>query len=428
MNNRISKLYLPILFLLLTFVGVNQWSDRPIGNTTVILALDVLILALLTIQMKFQRITFTEKGYLVVLLYLIWALLGFVRGLHVAENYWEYKSLVQNILILLLPICVYPFSNPDLLKRILRFWYVFATLAYIIFFYWHVGISQFYLGPVFFALAFLPLLKNNFWKLGFVILGVLLLTVNVYDARSQLIKSLVSLAVALSCIRLFRLKDFLLKFFYWLLLVIPLVFLYLGISGKYNIFDELWTDYEGVYTTTKIDEESGREKDIDLSSDTRTFIYTEVITSAINNGYVLFGRTPARGNDTYFFWDIAYDLTATKMDYNIKHERPKNEVCFPNIFTWLGLVGMLLYIAIYLWASFLGVYRSKNYYVKLCGLVVAFNFLYGWVENVTAFDILNFTYWIFISICLSSKFRSMTDEDFKSWYNSLFGIKISHQK
>ena len=116
------------------------------------------------------------------------------------------------------------------------------------------------------------------------------------------------------------------------------------------------------------------------------------------------------------------------MDYNIKHERSKNEVCFPNIFTWLGLVGMLLYIAIYIWASFIGVYRSKNYYVKLCGIVVAFNFLYGWVENVTAFDILNFTYWIFISICLSSKFRSMTDEDFKSWYNSLFGIKISHLK
>ena len=89
---------------------------------------------------------------------------------------------------------------------------------------------------------------------------------------------------------------------------------------------------------------------------------------------------------------------------------------------------MLLYIAIYVWAAYLGVYRSKNYYIKLAGLVVAFNFLYGWVENVTSFDILNFTYWTFISMCLSSRFRSMTDHEFKEWFNSLFGLKKSSTK
>lgn len=427
-SQRISKIYLPILFLLLTFISVNQWSERPIGNTATTFALDFLILVLLFLQMKYQRIAFTEKGYIVVSLYLLWALFGIVRGMRVAENYWEYKNLVQNSFVLFVPLCVYAFSFPNLLRNILRAWYVFAILAYVLFFYWQVGISQFYLGPVFLALSFLPLLKKKLWIVIILFIGILLLTVNVYDARSQLVKAAFSFAVALGCLKVFRLKDFFLKTAYWILLVTPVVFLYLGISGKYNIFDEMWTDYEGVYTTTKVDDESGREKEVDLSSDTRTFIYTEVIASAIDNGYVLFGRTPARGNDTNFFWDIAYDLTATHLDFNIKHERSKNEVCFPNIFTWLGLVGMLLYIAIYVWAAYLGVYRSKNYYIKLTGLVVAFNFLYGWVENVTSFDILNFTYWTFISMCLSSRFRSMTDHEFKEWFNSLFGLKKSSTK
>ena len=58
-SQRISKIYLPILFLLLTFISVNQWSERPIGNTATTFALDFLILVLLFLQMKYQRIAFT---------------------------------------------------------------------------------------------------------------------------------------------------------------------------------------------------------------------------------------------------------------------------------------------------------------------------------------------------------------------------------
>ena len=201
----------------------------------------------------------------------------------------------------------------------------------------------------------------------------------------------------------------------WVLLYIaPIVLLFLGITGRFNVFSNTNDQYKG---RNVIQEQTGTA---DISADTRTFIYQEVITSAVEHHYIWFGRSPARGNDTQAFYDLANDLQSVNHANNLKHERSRNEVCFPNIFTWLGLVGMLLYIGIYFWASYLGVFRSCSFYVKMAGMVTAFNFAYGWVENITNFDILNVVYWTFISICLSPRFRNMDDAEFKSWFSGLF--------
>jgi hypothetical protein len=248
-------------------------------------------------------------------------------------------------------------------------------------------------------------------------LGLLLLTYDIEDQRSQFLKAAMSLAVMLACFFRGVIGDRLLRFVHWTFYVIPVVLLVLGISGKFNIFQDINKNYKGKYVSSKINEYGTYA---DMSADSRTFIYYEVITSAIDNNYVLFGRTPARGNDTSAFEDLADNLKSVYNDVNIKRERSGNEVCFPNIFTWLGLVGMLLYIGIYLVASFMGLYRSRNYYVKLLAVYVAFNFMYGWVENVANIDILNVNYWLMISICLSSKFREMGDRKFGLWVNKIF--------
>ena len=71
-------------------------------------------------------------------------------------------------------------------------------------------------------------------------------------------------------------------------------------------------------------------------------------------------------------------------------------------------------------ASYRAVYYSNNQYVRYIGIMVAFNWALGWIENTTGFNIMNLTIWIMISICLSSKFRSMNDVEFKLWFDSLF--------
>ena len=78
-------------------------------------------------------------------------------------------------------------------------------------------------------------------------------------------------------------------------------------------------------------------------------IYIDVINSAIDNKYVLFGHTPARGNTidvSEILFLYAYEGGMNDISFN-HGERFSNEAAFLNIFTWLGLVGLILYSIIY---------------------------------------------------------------------------------
>lgn len=409
--------YIPLLFLLLAFVSVNQFSSVPIGNTIMVWILQIAILFSVWKQKVYTQIGTFTNPYCIVGLYLVWAIIGIVRGVFVAENYWEYKNLVNNSLILLFPICVYAFNSPILISRVLQTWLRYAIPAFFLFFYWVSGLTQFYLGPIFFFICFLPIVRNAKWKYLLLFMGVALLSYDIQGQRSQFIKALFSFLIMLAVLMRNYLSDLMLRLAHVFLHILPFVFLILGLLGVFNIFSDTSEVYNGKFLSSKEDKNGNYA---DMSADTRTFIYYEVITSAVNNNYVLLGRTPARGNDTEAFWWLADDLQSVKKVENIKHERVMNELCFLNIFTWIGLVGMILYIGIYVIASYLGVYKSRNIYVKLIGLYVAFNFMYGWVENVTNFDILNFNYWLMISICLSTKFRKMTDRSFEKWMCRIF--------
>ncbi len=59
------------------------------------------------------------------------------------------------------------------------------------------------------------------------------------------------------------------------------------------------------------------------------------------------GRSSARGNDSVSFGSDIAELLGTGL-----YERHKNEVVFANIFTWMGLIWLILYCSIYLKSSF----------------------------------------------------------------------------
>ena len=409
---------LPVLLLLLTFVSANQWSSVPIGNTAIKWALSIAIMLCFFYEKYISELKFFQKPYWIVGVFLVWAGIGIVRGAFVAENYWEEKDLIGNIFVLLMPVSVYAFNNERLVADVLRFWIVFALLAYVVFFHWVVGISQFYLGPIYIIACFWTFIPSKLWKIIVLILVLLLLTYNYQDERSQVIKAFMAILIALFCEYRRLIPNILPKIVFWAFMFLPIVFLYLGITSKFNILEQIYKKYEGKNILERQIE--GKYVERDFAVDTRTFIYEEVISSAIKNEYVVFGRTPARGNDTYFFYDYATEKNIVHGTANIKHERIKNELCFPNVFTWLGLIGMLLYMGIYIIAAYYGIFRSNSCFVQGAGLMTIFNFAYGWVENATAFDILNFCYWIFIAMCLSPRFRKMNGEQFIKWYSTIF--------
>ena len=205
---------------------------------------------------------------------------------------------------------------------------------------------------------------------------------------------------------------------------VPFVFLFLSITNIFNIFHI--DDYiKGDYTEKKI--VSGQEQVLNLKADTRTGLYQEVIISAIKNKYVLIGRTPSRGNDSEAFGIyLAEELNTNR------YERYSNEVAILNIFTWTGIIGVVLYFFVFFRAVYFAIYKSNNFFIKVIGLYVTFRWIYAWVEDFNRFDIMNIVLWIFIAICYSEQFRSMSDHDFKEWLGTIFNksqnIKIKKWK
>ncbi|RKD91971.1 hypothetical protein [Mangrovibacterium diazotrophicum] len=413
MKTYYNKLF-PILIVSITFTSVNQWSKIEIGNTAVTMALSLFVIILCVFYFKQYFKSFSNLKYLTLKLYFAWLVISVIRGCIIAENYWEWKQLMSASLALSLPILIFPFDNPMLLHRVLNKWFIYATIAFFAVFIWITGrdAKHYYLGPMLLVACFIPALKPK-WQIVF-LFCIILMLIGDFGARSQVIKS--ALAILFSLFFLLRkfISNRLLKVSHWLFYILPILLLYFGISGKFNVFEDLSKDNK--YVSKKV--VNGKVVKENLAGDTRTFIYYEVISSAIKHNYVIFGRTPARGNDSKQFGEkIAEEL---KTD---KQERHSNEVCFPNVFTWLGLIGMLLYCSMYLTSSYLAVYRSNNIYTMIIGVFIAFHFAFGWIEDFNRFDISNISLWMAIAIGYSNKFRSMSNREFKIWIKTIFATR-----
>ena len=406
------KYIFPFLILLNSIMSISQWSIIPLGNTTImwIVNFAIVFIILAYKERYFQPIN--KKDYLIITIYFIWLIIGIIRGIFVAENYWEWKQLITGTLCLLLPILVYVFVSPSFLSFILKYWFNYAFPIFFLFIYWVLprDIYHYYLGPVLVMACFLPILKKK-WQFIFFALLILMIFSD-FGARSQIIKSVAAILMSVAYLFGKYMSDKILKITHWFLYILPIVLISLGVSGIFNVFEDFSTVTEKNISGNKSVSE---EKSSEMSADTRTFIYVEVIESALKNDYLIMGRTPARGNDSVTFGDYNAEELKTA-----KYERHSNEVCFPNIFTWLGLIGMILYCLIYLQSSYLALYKSNNLFMKLIGVYIAFRFLFGWIEDFNRFDISNIALWMVIAMGFSVEFRRMNDREFKAWVKSIF--------
>ena len=268
----------------------------------------------------------------------------------------------------------------------------------------------FYLIPISFFILFYSYLSKK-WKLVVLLISLFVVLVD-FDARSNVIKFVVPFLLSF----LFYFKRFLkLKIFKIILLSgfsLPFVFLILGLTNIFNVF-QMDKYIKGNYIEKRID--GNQVDEINLKSDTRTFLYKEVIFSAVKNKYVLIGRTPSRGNESEIFGTHAAEELKTG-----RYERYSNEVSILNIFTWTGLLGLILYLLVFLKAAYLAIAKSNSNFLRILGLYLTFRWIYSWVEDPNTFNINNILLWMVIAMCYSVQFRNMSDSDFKNWMNSIF--------
>lgn len=370
---------------------------------------------LLLLMLHLKRIYYNPENNMKliwpVLFFLIWNGISMIRGGFAAEYYWDWKQLIANGMVLFIPLSIYIFTNPVFVQNLIRFWLKYALFAFFVLipFIVYSDVYGRYLAPVLLLLLILPILPRR-WQIITLIFTFLVLTAG-FDARSNVLRFMAAMALGMVFYFRWFIKEWAMKTLHTVFMILPAILLVLAMTNTFNIFkmDEY---IKGDYTVeSTLYGESTTEK---LTSDTRTFLYIEVIESAIKNHYVLLGRTPARGYNSLYFGDTtAYDLGTDRM------ERYSSEVAIHNIFTWTGVIGVILYFLVFFRASFLAVYRSNNHFIKVIGLFVAFRWMYAFVEDFTTFDINYLVIWVLIGMCYSAGFRTMTNDQFKKWVKEM---------
>lgn len=400
-----------IFYFSLIMMGVSsilQWCELPIDNTAVWWALrGVFLLFFISHFTRYVR----KSANVPIVLFLIYVLYSSISGaIFKTENYWDWKLLVDNFMIFMLPLAAYSIHEERLIAKGINYWLKWAWIP--LFILWPFLSSDAfgrYLVPFTFMALILPIL-NKKWTLAVGIAYIITLVYG-FESRADVLKFTICVLLGL-CLWLPNLNKRLLKYIkptMWSFLLAPFLFLGLAATNTFNIFEieEEWGLENKYMLKTSLEDRD----EVSALADTRTFLYLEEIESAINNDYYIWGNTPARGYDSLFFGEGVDEDLGTK-----RGERQSCEVSILNVFNYFGLVGCLLYFIIFVTASYKAIYKSENHYIKVIGLYVAFRWLLGFIEDFSRFDLNMMFLWFMIGMCFSERFRQRTDQEFELWF------------
>lgn len=400
--------FLNYAILLISVSSVLGWCELPIGNTVLWWLLDGLVL------IQFFKLSQGKERIRPIFVFLLCVAVSFIYGATIqAHTYWQWKQLVGNLMVFAMPLAVYVFSEPSILSGVIRFWKRWAWLLLL-------SLSPFLLSDAFgaflvpyaFLALFMPALNI---RNRIVVIAAYVITITLGDSsRSDMVKFSVSLM--LGCMGFIpSVRSLFTKWkkkIVYILCAMPIIFFLLGATGVFNVLNiEEELGLEGKYMMKAY----GSDEEDSALADTRTFLYVGEISSAIDHNYVFYGRSMARGYDSNAFGEAANESMGLKVGDSGRGERGHCEASILNIFNFFGLIGVVIYFWIFAAASYKAVAHSKNSFVPIIGVFVAFRWLFGWVQDFSNFDLNYLFIWIMICICFSEKYRNMTDEEFTGW-------------
>ena len=128
-----TKNVLSILVVILTITSLSQWSSIPIGNTFTDWILYGFFIFIFLFKNKEYYNPSNDSNLWFFKKYILWVLICFIRGLFVAEYYWDFKNLINASCALFLALSIYIFTNPKVLKRVLNTWLKYAFPLFVFF-------------------------------------------------------------------------------------------------------------------------------------------------------------------------------------------------------------------------------------------------------------------------------------------------------
>ena len=330
---------------------------------------------------------------------ILWNILIIARGVLNAKDYWDWRFLgLSSFFYFLIPyamvIGIMFFSNAPFFRFAYKKAYVYATVLIPFTF-----MGMFLYGKAVISVWFYLLLSIYIPKRRRLLIftTALLALVTCYEVRANVLRIIVALCLfsAYYFRRFIRISY--LKIVCFLLFITPLIFLSLGVTGYYNIFQPFDEDEQFVIS------EGGKESS-NLIQDTRTGLYVEVLSSVMENKTLLFGG----GATEKYKSDLFITIDDGRGRYGA-------EVGFLNTLLYAGILGVLLYFIILITACYYAINYSNSFLSKMLGVFIAFRWVLFFIEDITKYDLNFYFLWIAIGMCFSTQFRMQTDDDLKKW-------------
>lgn len=395
---------LSISIVLIAISSVTAWCSLPIGNTFMWWSLDAFVLYTL------YGLKDKHHNNIVINLWLLMIALNFLYGACLmATDYWDWKLLIDNTMVFCMPIVAYMMKEETYMSHTMKLYLKYAVYLLLV-------LSPFLGGDAYGRFLTPYLVLALFWKTiskryrWHVLIAVGLVMTLGSCSRSAMVCYAVALMIGLYAWKFAQYRSLLnvIRMARLALFSLPVIFLFLGLSGVFNIFaiEEELDLSEDKYSMSTYNEEQ-----VSMVTDTRTGLWVEEIESAVRNDYVIQGRSMARGYDSLLFGFMMRQITG-------KMERPSCETNILNIFNYFGLIGVVLYSIIFLIATHRAVNKSNNMYMPIVGLYLSFRWLFSWIEDFTRFDLNMLFIWILVGMCFSERFLKMNNQEFKDWIRS----------
>jgi hypothetical protein len=334
-------------------------------------------------------------------LLLAWNIITIIRGAFLAKDYWDWKFLLfSTTTFLLIPLAFFIGKNLYMSRliigNVLKYLFLFGFLLIPLTLVTNPELYSRIMIPVSLFILFIPYLRSK-WQILILIVAVTSVIMFI-GFRTNLIKIGVAFLILTSYYFRTYIRLSWIKLAHIILFLLPIILLFSGISGKYNLFEDISSRKEYKYKYKSGDEEI-------LNSDTRSFLYVEVINSLIKNNKLIAGE----GGSGKYQSDVFDYLGDNRGRYG-------SEVGFLNTLLYSGIIGVILYAIMLYAASFIAIYRSNNWLCKMLGLYITFRWMIFFIEEFTQFD-LNFLFlWITIGLVSSTRFRLMSDNRLKLYF------------
>jgi hypothetical protein len=193
-------------------------------------------------------------------------------------------------------------------------------------------------------------------------------------------------------------------------LLSPLVFSAFGYFGYFNIFT-----IGDMFSSFVITDSRGGARNALV--DSRTSIYNDVLMALTKKDAIIYGLGGYGKTETSLS-DVFY----ADFDKIYIGGRAATESGMLNYFQWGGLIGVVIYFSLFVKASYLAMYKSRNWFCIMIGLWVAFKGAFSFIEDSLNFSPGTIFLFLAIGICLNRELRSMDDNQVKMFLRAgLFG-------